>query len=264
MTFFANVHYFDEIDSTNRWMRDAAHRNEVQHGSIAIADLQTAGRGRLDRKWVAPPKSALLMSVLVDSAAIQLAADRWPLVSLCMALAVEGAANEVIGVGPRAVRRVVLKWPNDVIIVDSGTTDASGYRKLAGILVEVSGGRLVVGVGVNLQRPLDPDPTLPTSARPIWLSELTNTVIDRNRFAGTVVERFFAWVDDLRVDPMDVLNAYRPVLATIGSMVRIESHGREWIAKAIDVDEIGRLVVMNDDGTHHLDVSEIVHLRSTV
>jgi BirA family transcriptional regulator, biotin operon repressor / biotin---[acetyl-CoA-carboxylase] ligase len=260
---FENVHFFVEIDSTNRWMRDEAARGAVQHGAIAVADLQTAGRGRLDRKWVAPPKSALLMSVLVDSSTIHLPIERWPLVSLCMALAVEEAANEAVGIRRDEPRPVVLKWPNDVIVVDPEAMNPLGYRKLAGILVEVTSGRLVVGVGVNLQRPAELDPELPSTARPIWLSELTNRVIDRDEFAKSVVARFFALVEMLIRDTADVLEAYRPVLATIGWTVRIESQGREWDARAVDVDEQGRLVVVNDDGVHHLDVSEVVHVRPT-
>ncbi len=261
MSFSDNVHFFGEIDSTNRWMRDEAARGSVRHGAIAIADLQTAGRGRLDRKWVAPPKSALLMSILVDAAVVALPTERWPLVSLCMAVAVEEAANESIGVRRDEPRPVVLKWPNDVIVVDPATSNPLGYRKLAGILVEASAGRLVVGVGVNLKRPDELDPELPPTARPIWLSELTNRVIDRDTFAEAVVARFMARVEMLTHDSLDVLAAYRPVLATIGWTVSIESQGRAWTARAVDVDEQGRLVVVNDDGVHHLDVSEIVHVR---
>ena len=269
-----DIRYFAEIDSTNRWLRDAAGSGEARHGTVVIADLQTAGRGRLDRTWVAPPKSALLMSVLVDVPAIGLAMDRWPMVSFCMALAVEHCSNVLIGSshGSSAgfsagsfdgAHRVVLKWPNDVIASDELESGSFGYRKLAGILVEASSGRLIVGVGVNLIRPPEVDPTLGVSARPIWLSELTNTGIDRHVFANAVIERFFQNVDTLNESPDLLLQAYRAVLASIGWIVRIQSHGREWTAKAVDVDELGRLVVVDERGTHHLDVSEIVHIRPT-
>lgn len=265
-----DIRYFAEIDSTNRWLRDAAGSGGASHGTVAIADLQTAGRGRLDRTWVAPPKSALLMSVLVDVPAIGLAMDRWPMVSFCMALAVEHCSNVLIGSlhGSSAgsfdgVPRVVLKWPNDVIASDEVDNASFGYRKLAGILVEASSGRLIVGVGVNLVRPPEVDPSLGVSARPVWLSELTNTDIDRDVFANAVIERFFENVDTLNESPDLLLQAYRAVLATVGWIVRIQSHGREWTAKAVDVDELGRLVVVDERGTHHLDVSEIVHIRPT-
>ena len=206
------------------------------------------------------------MSVVVDVTAIGLAMDRWPMVSFCMALAVQHRANVLIASseGPfGGARRVVLKWPNDVIAPDERESGSFGYRKLAGILVEASSGRLIVGVGVNLVRPPEVDPSLGVSARPVWLSELTNTEIDRDEFANGVIERFFENVETLNESPDLLLEAYRAVLASIGWTVRIQSHGREWTAKAVDVDELGRLVVVDERGTHHLDVSEIVHVRPT-
>ena len=212
------------------------------------------------------------MSVLVDSAEVSLPIERWPLVSLCMALAVSERANDLIG-----KPSVVLKWPNDVVVLDEpgleplgsgvGTNtsaqNALGYRKLAGILVEVSSGRLVVGVGVNLTRPLEVDPSLGVAARPIWLSELTDRAVERDAFATAVVDRFFRYLGLLCTSPQQLLERYRAVVATIGWTVSIESHGRVWSARAVDVDDHGRLVVEDDSGTHHLDVSEIVHVRPT-
>jgi BirA family biotin operon repressor/biotin-[acetyl-CoA-carboxylase] ligase len=91
-------------------------------GSVVVADQQTAGRGRLGRRWDAPPGSALLASFVLPSR---------PLASLAAGVAAAVACGE----------SVRLKWPND-LLVDG--------RKLAGILVEQRGGRCVVGIGVNL------------------------------------------------------------------------------------------------------------------
>lgn len=91
-------------------------------GSVVVADQQTAGRGRLGRRWDAPPGSALLASFVLPSR---------PLASLAAGVAAAVACGE----------SVRLKWPNDLLI---------DGRKLAGILVEQRGGRCVVGIGVNL------------------------------------------------------------------------------------------------------------------
>jgi BirA family biotin operon repressor/biotin-[acetyl-CoA-carboxylase] ligase len=91
-------------------------------GSVVVADQQTAGRGRLGRRWDAPPGSALLASFVLPSR---------PLASLAAGVAAAVACGE----------SVRLKWPND-LLVDG--------RKLAGILVEQRGARCVVGIGVNL------------------------------------------------------------------------------------------------------------------
>lgn len=95
---------------------------ELPIGSIVIADHQTAGRGRLDRPWEAPPGTALLVSFVLDPD---------PLLSLAAGVAAAEAC------GPR----VRLKWPNDLLL-DGG--------KLGGILVEATPAKAVVGIGINL------------------------------------------------------------------------------------------------------------------
>jgi BirA family transcriptional regulator, biotin operon repressor / biotin---[acetyl-CoA-carboxylase] ligase len=95
---------------------------ELPIGSIVIADHQTAGRGRLDRRWEAPPGTALLVSFVLE---------RHPLLSLAAGVAAAEAC------GPE----VRLKWPNDLLLAG---------RKLGGILVEAGPDKAVCGVGINL------------------------------------------------------------------------------------------------------------------
>lgn len=95
---------------------------EMPVGSVVVADHQTAGRGRLERRWEAPPGTALLVSFVLD---------RNPLLSLAAGVAAAEACSP-------AVR---LKWPND-LLVDG--------RKLGGILVEVAPDRAICGIGINL------------------------------------------------------------------------------------------------------------------
>ena len=91
-------------------------------GSIVVADHQTAGRGRMERHWDAPPGTALLASFVLDSHSL-------------LSLAAGVAAAEACG------PEVRLKWPNDLLLRG---------RKLGGILVEVGDGKAVVGIGINL------------------------------------------------------------------------------------------------------------------
>ena len=95
---------------------------ELPPGSIVVADHQTAGRGRLDRRWEAPPNTALLASFVVAPHRL-------------LSLAAGIAAAEACGPDVR------LKWPNDLLVRG---------RKLGGILVEVAGAKAVVGIGINL------------------------------------------------------------------------------------------------------------------
>lgn len=91
-------------------------------GSIVVADHQTAGRGRMDRRWEAPPGTALLVSFVLRPN---------PLLSLAAGVAAAQACGS----------HVRLKWPNDLLL---------GERKLGGILVEATREKAVCGIGINL------------------------------------------------------------------------------------------------------------------
>jgi BirA family transcriptional regulator, biotin operon repressor / biotin---[acetyl-CoA-carboxylase] ligase len=257
MTMARDIRVFAEIDSTNKWLRELSGSGDVGHGTVAIADVQTAGRGRLDRKWVAPTGSALLMSVLVDTTAASLDVERWPLVSFCMALAVCETANEY-GTG---TGKVSLKWPNDVIVC--GDVDCSTYRKLAGILVEVASTKLIVGVGINLNRPDQTDPMLPADAKPVWLNELCagSTPVDRMEFCESVLARFDTNMAELALGTEALVGRYRKMLSTLQRTVGIEIRSGSFEADALDIDSLGRLVVRTTDGVRTIDASEVTHIR---
>jgi BirA family transcriptional regulator, biotin operon repressor / biotin---[acetyl-CoA-carboxylase] ligase len=129
---FTDVQWMAETDSTNRVVAEAAQAG-AREGLVVLADFQTAGRGRLNRHWEAPPGSALLMSFLVRP--VDLPVGRRHLVTAATGLAAREACAAVGAPFPD------LKWPNDLLVGDS---------KLAGILAEASGAGIVVGVGVNV------------------------------------------------------------------------------------------------------------------
>ena len=113
---YRQVVRLDSVTSTQDVARD------MPIGSVVIADHQTAGRGRMERRWEAPPGTALLVSfVLAPSRLLSLAAGV--------------AAAEACGPDVR------LKWPNDLLLDD---------RKLGGILVEATPYKAICGIGVNL------------------------------------------------------------------------------------------------------------------
>ncbi|HEY1688753.1 MAG TPA: biotin--[acetyl-CoA-carboxylase] ligase [Solirubrobacteraceae bacterium] len=121
-------------DSTNERARALAHAG-AHHGTLVTADEQTAGRGRQGRRWVAPPRSSLLMSLLLRPSP---PAERLPgLLPLLAAVAV----CDVVGEDAR------VKWPNDVVYERDGA-----LVKLAGILIEgrPQDGWMVLGVGLNV------------------------------------------------------------------------------------------------------------------
>ena len=178
---FADVRRFATIDSTNRYLLECAAAGEPE-GVVAVADEQTAGRGRLDRSWVAPPGAALLVSVLLRP---RLPIERLHLVTLAAALAAIDAVKVLAGVDAR------LKWPNDVVVDD---------RKLAGILAESDGaGAIVVGMGLNVRGDWFP-PELAATA--------TACDVDRDELLDAWLRAF-----DARLDALDgVLDASPSVL----------------------------------------------------
>ena len=138
-----DIHWLDEVDSTNTYVRDRARRG-APAGLVVVADHQTAGRGRLDRRWESPPGANLLASVLLRP---DCAAEDVHLCAGAVALAGADACREVAGVEP------VLKWPNDLLV---------GGAKLAGVLAEAEfeGTDLravVVGIGLNVAWPGPPE-----------------------------------------------------------------------------------------------------------
>lgn len=244
-TRFGDLHGFDTIDSTNRWLAERA-REGAHEGLVAMAAEQTAGRGRLGRTWVAPAGSALLVSVLVRP---RVAVEDRHLVTLALALAGADAAAALGAEG------VALKWPNDLVV------PSHGDRKLAGVLAEAVGDAVVVGMGLNLVRPAEVDPTV--AERGVWLDELGAPGVTPAAAAVAVLERLAGHVAALEADPARLLEGYRPRCTTVGRAVRVELPGRTLHATAVGIDRHGQLLVQEPgDGTlTTVTAGDVVHVR---
>lgn len=123
------IHHSTQTRSTNIDALNGAH------GDVFTADFQTSGRGRLDHRWFSPPGANLLMSAVLDVGGLE--AQQVATLPLVVGFAAVKAL-------PREIRggRVLLKWPNDVLI-DS--------RKVAGILCERHGDNVIAGIGINVK-----------------------------------------------------------------------------------------------------------------
>ena len=157
--------YEDVTASTQRLLQE-----DDPEGAVAVAEEQTEGRGRLGRTWHAPAGSSVLVSVLLRPA---LAAPRLPELSLIAGGAVAEAIAEVTGVDP------AIKFPNDVLL---------DGRKVAGILAESSNGRVVLGVGVNVNQTHGELPT-DTQTEPTSLRIQTGEVVDRAALLAAILLR---------------------------------------------------------------------------
>lgn len=240
------VAILDETPSTNAVAADRA-RTGGPAGLVVATEHQTAGRGRLDRAWVVPPRSALTFSVLVRP---ELSPEAWPWLPLLTGYAVHAAlVDRVPGLG--------LKWPNDVLV-----SDEAGDRKLAGILVErietKDGPAAVLGVGINVSQRQD---ELPVPEATSLFLEVEGDP-DRTEVLAGVLGSLEALMPLLEDIP-SLRRAYSGECLTLGREVRVDMPADQSVqGTAVDVDDHGRLVVSTEDGPVAVGAGDVVHVRS--
>ena len=223
-----NVIYLPVTTSTMDIAKKAA-QDRAAEGTIVIADEQTAGRGRMGRKWLSPPGSSILLSIIVRPNLAQLSR-----LNMVAALATAQAIEKTTGIEP------VIKWPNDIII---------DGRKVSGMLIEgdIEGDTVssaVVGIGVNVN--LDPS-TLPeirdtaTSLREVLREEVSR--LELLRALLTEFEQLYREL--LRGEP--VHKQWLRHLETVGRQVRVKTGGVELEGYAESVDSEGHLWLRRPD-----------------
>jgi BirA family transcriptional regulator, biotin operon repressor / biotin---[acetyl-CoA-carboxylase] ligase len=173
--FGSSVYRYTQLSpSTQRMLAE-----DEPEGAIAVAEEQSEGRGRLGRSWHAPAGTSLLFSLLLRPG---VKSSRLPELSLVAGGAVAEAIADVTGADP------AIKFPNDVLI---------GGRKVAGVLAESSEGRVVLGVGINVNQTLE---QLPSGAQtePTSLQLVLGAPVDRALLLAAVLARlesaYDAWV----------------------------------------------------------------------
>jgi BirA family transcriptional regulator, biotin operon repressor / biotin---[acetyl-CoA-carboxylase] ligase len=251
-----------ETGSTNADLVDRARAGEAE-GAVLVADHQSAGRGRRDRSWTAPPRAGIAVSVLLRP---RLPAERWSWLGLLAGVAVTDALTRTCGLAP------VLKWPNDVLVPRDGRP-GSEPGKVAGLLAEVvrtepasgSGQAVVLGLGLNVSQDAEELP-VPTATS---LKLAGSAITDRDTVLRAVLralsDRYRDWtaVDG---DPRAGLAAvYRERCSTIGRLVRVQLPDGTTVEGLADgVDDEGRLLLRagGDDVVRALSAGDVVHIRT--
>jgi len=244
--FGCKLLYFPYLHSTNTELLALA-REGAPEGTVEVANYQTAGRGRLERKWWAPPGACLLFSVLFRP---YLAAHKaQQLVMLC-SLATAEAVERETGL------QVQLKWPNDLLI---------GRRKLGGILTDLGldGSWLayvVVGIGLNVNFDLSPDipPEVRDTATSL-LRELGHPVERETLLAGllnNIEARYRQWQEGRNPS-----QEWAARLIGLGKPVIITNGRERWAGIAEGVDEDGALLLRLPDGKQRRILAGDVSLR---
>ena len=241
----ARIEELPSTGSTNADLRARAGEAGWPHLSVLLTRNQTAGRGRLDRTWVAPAGSSLAISVLLRELPADPGARGWiPLAAgLAMAEAVAAQLHD---------HEVTVKWPNDVLV---------DGRKICGILAEATTDAVIVGSGVNTAMTPEQLP-VPTATS----FTVLGTEVDDDRLLSDYLRVLdghlvaLAAADDAVVSGLHAAVTDR--CATLGLAVRASMPaGRVLEGTATALDREGRLLVSVDGVEHAISAGDVVHVR---
>ena len=226
------VHFARETDSTNLWIKRLA-KEGAPEGTLALAEFQSAGRGRLGRSWEVPEGTSVMMSILLRP---KFEPQYAPTLTLVMGMAVAKAVKN-LGFD------VSIKWPNDVVV---------SHKKICGILTEmgVRDGKIdyaVIGVGINVNIREFPD-EMADKATSLYLE--SGRKFDRSQIPGLVMEAFEEYYEKFAAtcDLSGLKEKYESILANYNQPVRVlAKEPYEGVARGIT--DGGELLVEKTDGT---------------
>ena len=241
----SRMDYLPEAGSTNAELRSrVADVHEWPHLSVVVTDNQTAGRGRLDRIWVAPAGTALAISVLLRELPVPDLRGWIPLAAgVAMADAVAAQLPE---------HDVSVKWPNDVLV---------DGRKICGILAEAAADAVIVGTGVNTAMPASALPVSTATSFAVLGSEA-----DADRLIADYLRALDGLLRALAASGDAVSSGLHAAVtarcSTLGLAVRVSLPGErmlEGVARALDAD--GRLLVDENGIAYPVSAGDVVHVR---
>lgn len=224
------VQALSETDSTNTRLKEWAREGRIAAPYVLTADSQTAGRGRLGRRFVSPPGTGLYMSILVVPPENTDAGK----ITVLAAVAVCRAIHELTGLQPK------IKWVNDLFLYG---------KKVCGILAERIDEGVIVGIGVNLKTP--PGGFPPEAG----VAGALDANVDRFALAGTIARHFLEGMENLDTD--DAITYYRAHMPLIGQEIRYQKDGQEKNARVTGVSDDGGLMIQDDTGDHILRTGEV-------
>ena len=226
------VHFARKTDSTNLWIKRLA-KEGAPEGTLALAEFQSAGRGRLGRSWEVPEGTSVMMSILLRP---KFEPQYAPMLTLVMGMAVAKAVKK-FGFD------VSIKWPNDVVV---------SHKKICGILTEmgVRDGKIdyaVIGVGINVNIREFPE-EMADKATSLYLE--SGRKFDRSQIPGLVMEAFEEYYEKFAAtcDLSGLKEEYESILANYNQPVRVlAKEPYEGVARGIT--DGGELLVEKTDGT---------------
>lgn len=235
-----NFIYFDEIDSTNTYLLKEEEVNIS--GSVALAEFQTKGRGRMSRVWTSDTAKNLTFSILLlkDSNLLKYL----NFLNFSTALSVAVSIENLFQIKPE------LKWPNDVLL--------SG-KKTCGILIETttkqnSIDRVVIGIGINVnQSHFKGDYNYPpTSIRLEFGKE-----VERERLLAEVLNNFELHIKKLKTNKNKIINDWKSKCKMIGEKITVKQENIIKYGIFDDIDSDGFLILKTKDGIEKITAGDV-------
>ena len=221
--------YLPSVDSTNRRARQLAAEG-APHGTLVIADEQTAGRGRRGRGWISPAGESVFMSLILRPQSHPSEVAR---LSMQTALAVALSIAQTTGLDAR------IKWPNDIVC---------GGRKVCGMLLEMNADEqavhdVVAGIGINVhQTQFAPEIAQTASS----LDLLSGQRVCRAALVRAFLEAFER--TEALAAQGALMDAYRARSATLGQRVQVIAPAGSFNGTALEVTDSGSLIVEDEEG----------------
>lgn len=236
---------FDTLDSTNEYGKTLA-KKEFVHGTLIVADSQTAGKGRRGRVWQSPKGSTISMSLCLEP---KLATDHVAGLTLVMALAVAEAIAEIAKVRPQ------IKWPNDIVL---------NGKKICGILTEMcfkaEGYAVIIGVGMNVNTETFPEEICEIASS---LKMETGREISREALIASMMkyfEKYYGQYEQTE-DLSRLRSHYESMLANQGKEVYVLDPQMPYKGVAEGITSEGNLIIVCEDGTKRCVYSGEVSVR---
>ena len=225
------IEFYEEIDSTNirakNWSQEGA-----QEGSLVIAEMQNAGRGRMGRHWSSPKGEGIWMSLIVRP---HIDIEKISQITILAGLSMCASIREETGLN------VGIKWPNDLVV---------NNKKICGILCEMvkttEGPAVIIGIGVNVNSKQFPD-DLPYATSLYLASQKVfsrETIIEK--FLSDFEKRYKVYIQTCSL--VKFIEEYKNLCINLNNEVKIIEKQEEFMGVVKDIDEDGRLIIEKEDG----------------
>ncbi len=221
MIIGSKLYYLDEVDSTNEHAKRIL--DKATEGTVVLADIQTAGKGRLDRTWYSPDGGIYLSVILFT--------DKPLLIPILAGVAICETFHNNYDIIPG------IKWPNDILLNE---------KKVGGVLVEAFDTAVIVGIGINLNITEFPE-ELKETASSIFIE--TKKRLDKMMVYNDLcreIDDNYQMLKDSKVS--EILQKWRNYTIMFGKTVKIETPEKVVIGRVIDIAGNGALVIMLPDG----------------